>query len=101
MQIADGLITTQDRKTLSALYRHIVDDPYPKSAADTFREAPWQADNIRTPLRRHLIQTAFEVAEEQGIPKRVFLSLDDSLTSKDNGSKHLQAVDWHVDHTKS
>lgn len=101
MQIADGLITTQGSKTLSALYRHIVGDPCPKSAADTFREAPWQADNIRTPLRRHLIQTAFEVAEEQGIPKQVFLSLDDSLTAKDNGSKRLQAVDWHVDHTKS
>ena len=59
MQIADGLITTQGSKTLSALYRHIVGDPCPKLAADTFREAPWQADNIRTPLRRHLIQTAF------------------------------------------
>ena len=101
MQIADGLITTQGSKTLSALYRHIVGDPCPKSTADTFREAPWQADNIRTPLRQHLIQTAFEVAEEQGIPKQVFLSLDDSLTAKDNGSKRLQAVDWHVDHTKS
>lgn len=101
MQIADGLITTQGSKTLSSLYRHIVGNPCPKSAADTFREAPWQADNIRTPLRRQLTQTAFEVAEVQGVAKQVFLSLDDSLTVKDNGSKRLQAVDWHVDHTRS
>jgi len=100
-QIADGLVTTQGSKTLSALYRHIVGDPCPKSAADTFREAPWKADDIRTSLRRHLIQTAFEQAETQGENKQVFLSLDDSLTAKDNGSRRLQAVDWHVDHTQS
>jgi hypothetical protein len=100
-QITDGLVTTQGSKTLSALYRHIVGDPCPKSAADTFREAPWQADDIRIPLRQHLIQTAFETAETQGATKQVFLSLDDSLTAKDNGSKRLQAVDWHVDHTQS
>ena len=56
-------------KTLSALYRHIVGDPCPKSAADTFREAPWQADDIRTPLRRQLIQTAFESTDIQADAK--------------------------------
>ena len=39
-RIANVLITTEGSKTLSALYRHIVDDPCPKAAADTFREAP-------------------------------------------------------------
>jgi hypothetical protein len=83
-QIADGLITTQGNKTLSALYRHIVGDPCPKSTADTFREASWQVDDIRTPLRQHLTQAAFENTETQGLLKEVFLSLDDSLTAKDN-----------------
>ena len=46
VQVADALITTEGSKTLSALYRSIVGDPCPKSAADTFREAPWTADNI-------------------------------------------------------
>ena len=41
-QVADALITTEGSKTLSALYRSIVADPCPKSAADTFREAPGQ-----------------------------------------------------------
>lgn len=99
LQVADGLITTQGSKTLSALYRHIVGDPCPKAAADTFREAPWQADELRVPLREDLVKSAFELAHGQ--PKRVLLSLDDSLTAKDNGSKRLQSVDWHVDHTRS
>jgi hypothetical protein len=30
-----------------------------------------------------------------------FLSLDDSLTDKDNGSQRLQVVDWHFDHAHS
>lgn len=101
MQIADGLITTQGSKTLSALYRHIVGDPCPKAAADTFREAPWQAEAIRVPLREYRVKRAFELAEQQGAPKRVFLSIDDSLTEKDNGSTRLQAVDWHFDQAHS
>ena len=44
-RVADALITTEGSKTLSAVYRHIVDDPCPKAAADTFREAPWSADD--------------------------------------------------------
>jgi hypothetical protein len=55
-QIADGLITTQGSKTLSALYRYIVGDPCPKSAADTFREAPWQADVIRLHRQDHAVR---------------------------------------------
>ena len=49
-QIADSLITIDGDKNLSNLYRHFVGDPCPKSAADTFREAPWLADDIRIPL---------------------------------------------------
>ena len=82
-QIADGLITIEGDKNLSNLYRHFVGDPCPKSAADTFREAPWAADDIRIPLRKHLVKRAFELAEARGVPKRVFLSIDDSFTEKD------------------
>ena len=83
------------------MYRHIVGNPCPKSAADTFREAPWQAKDIRSHLQEFEVRTAFEIAEAVGAPKRVFLSLDDSLTAKDNGSKRLQVVDWYSDHTQS
>ena len=101
-QIADGLITIEGDKNLSNLYRHMVGDPCPKSAADTFREAPWGAEDVRSPLREHLVKTIFKLAEANGDkPKRVFLSLDDSLTEKDRHSKRLESVDWHFDHARS
>jgi hypothetical protein len=101
MQVADALITTEGSKTVSALYRHIVGDPCPKSAADTFREAPWEADEIRLSLRGFLVQSAFDIAEAEGVPRAAFLSLDDSLTDKDNGSHRLQLADWFFDHAHS
>ena len=54
-QIVDGLITIDGDKNLSNLYRHFVANPCPKSAADTFREAPWISNDIRIPLRKHLL----------------------------------------------
>ncbi len=100
-QVADALITTEGSKTLSALYRSIVGDPCPKSAADTFREAPWTADDIRVPLRAHLVELIFKLAEEMGLDKQVFLSLDDSTTDKDKHSERLQMVDWFIDLARS
>jgi hypothetical protein len=40
VRVADALITTEGIKSLSVLYRSVVDDPCSKAAADTFREAP-------------------------------------------------------------
>ena len=100
-QVADALTTTEGSKTLSALYRSIVGDPCPKSAADTFREAPWRADDIRVPLRAHLVELIFKLAEEMGLEKQVFLSLDDSTTDKDKHSERLQLVDWMIDLNRS
>jgi len=97
VQVADTLITTEGSKTLSALYRSIVGDPCPKTAADTFREAPWTAGDIRVPLRTHLVQLLFKLSEEMGLEKQVFLSLDDSITDKDKHSERLQLVDWVID----
>ena len=74
-QIADGLITIDGDKNLSNLYRHFVGDPCPKSAADTFREAPWKADDVRSPLRKQSVTTAFRLAEERDEPQCVFLSI--------------------------
>lgn len=100
-QIADGLITIDGDKNLSNIYRHFVGDPCPKSAADTFRESPWVSDDIHIPLRKHLIKTAFEIAQNRGAAKQVFLSIDDSFTEKDRHSKRLDNVAWHFDHARS
>jgi hypothetical protein len=100
-QVADALITVEGRKTLSALYRTITGNPCPKSAADTFRLAPWQADDLRIPMREKLVQDALVRREATHHKPVIFLSLDDSLTDKDKGSKRLQAVDWHFDHVNA
>jgi hypothetical protein len=101
IQVVDALITSEGSKTLSGLYRNIVGDPCPKAAADTFREAPWEADAVRISLRGFLVQTAFDIAEAEGAPRAAFLSLDDSQTDKDNGSERLQLVDWFFDQAHS
>jgi len=93
VQVTDALITTEGSKTLSILNRSIVGDPCPKAAADTFREAPWTADDIRVPLRTHLVQFLFKLSEEMGLEKQVFLSLDDSITDKDKHAEQLQLGD--------
>jgi hypothetical protein len=100
-QVADALITTEGSKTLSALYRSIVGDPCPKAAADTFREAPWTADDLRVPLRAHLVALVFKMAAAMGLDKHVFLSVDDSTTDKDKHSERLQMVDWCIDLARS
>jgi hypothetical protein len=96
-----GLMVGQGRKTLSDLCRLHVGQPDPKSMADTFRESPWTANMIRSPLRRFLVRTALQLARVAGAEHLVFLSLDDSLTVKGQATRHLQGVDWHHDHTES
>jgi hypothetical protein len=100
-QVADALVTIDGRKTLSSLYRAISGDPCPKAGADTFRVAPWQADDLRIPLREKLVQDALIQREAAHQKPIIFLSLDDGLTDKDKGSKRLQAVDWHFDHVNA
>lgn len=101
LNVMDGLIVGQGRKTLSDLCRLRVEHPDPKAMADTFRESPWTANMIRSPLRRFLVKTIFRLAQALGAEPLVFLSLDDSLTAKHKATRHLQGVDWHHDHTKS
>ena len=93
-QVADALITTEGSKTLSALYRSIVGDPCPKSAADSFREAPWIAEDIRVPLRTHLVGLIFKLAEEMGLKKQVFLSLAARRTAIPPRTSTLSAYKW-------
>ncbi len=53
------------------------------------------------PLRQFLVQQTFDIAEADGAARVAFLNLDSSLTYKDNGSRGLQVVYWHFDHTRS
>jgi hypothetical protein len=101
LNVVDGLVVGEGNKTLSALCRLFVDAPDPKAVADTFRESPWSAEMIRQALRRFLVKSAFMLAQATGVEHLVYLSIDDSLAAKDKATRHLEAVDWHHDHTAS
>lgn len=101
LNVVEGLIVGEGRKTLSALSRLFVREPDPKNLADTFRESPWQAEDIRQPLKRFLVKTAFELAQATRLEHIVYLSIDDSLAVKHKDTRHLEGVDWQHDHTDS
>ena len=101
LNIADTVIVCESpHKTLSRLYDLLVEAPDASNAADCLRISPWQADDLREPLRAFtigdLMQAAGQLADEA-----LWVSIDDSLTAKDKGTTCLQAVDWHHDHTQS
>lgn len=56
---------------------------------------------IRQALRLFLVKSAFKLAQAAGVEHLVYLSIDDSLTVKDQATRHLEAVDWHHDHRES
>lgn len=99
--VADALIVASERrkKTLSALHRYLfapASDEY--ALADSFRQSPWQAEDMRGKLLAFLLPYALGLAEKLKLEKVIFIEFDDSLCEKDPNTKHLQGVDWHHDH---
>ena len=83
--------------TLTTLYDLIVDAPDASNAADFLRISPWEVEDIKEPLKRFVVQDLLHQANGQ----ELWVSIDDSLTAKDKGTRCLEAVDWHHDHSKS
>ena len=101
VRLADALIVSETRhKTIASLYRVIVEAPDPSNGADSLRISPWTADDLRTPLRHFIVQDLVTYAQETN-EWTLYVSLDDSLGEKDKGTRHLEAVAYHHDHTKS
>ncbi len=101
LRIADAAIVCDaPHKTLTTLYDLIVDAAHPANAADCLRISPWTADDLRAPLRAFTIGDLLQFANEME-GEVLFVSIDDSLTEKDKGTRCLEAVDFHHDHTKS
>ena len=101
MRMADALIVSEARhKTIASLYRVIVEAPDPSNGADSLRLSPWTADDLRAPLRHFIVTDLVAYAHETD-KWTLYVSLDDSLGEKDKGTRHLEAVEYHHDHTKS
>ena len=101
IRMADALIVSDTRhKTIAGLYRLIVDAPDASNGADSLRLSPWTTEDLRAPIRHFTVAdcVAYATKTNDGI---LYVSLDDSLGAKDKGTRHLEAVDYHHDHTKS
>ena len=101
IQIVEALLVSQGRKTLSDLYRLWVEKLDPKTAADFFRESPWEAAEVSGPRKRFMVKKFLEIAQKAGIKLEILVSVDDSLGKKGKATRHLQAVDYHHNHTDS
>jgi DDE superfamily endonuclease len=101
LQLADGLLVCDGSKTLAALQRQFLDSTDPSNWADFLRISPWRAEDGRTALRRHQVDWLVAEAQRRGLPKVLYVNLDDSLGKKDKQTAHLEPVDWFHDHNES
>ena len=101
LRIADALIVSEARhKTIAGLYRLMVEAPDPSNGADSLRISPGTAEDLRAPVRHCTVADLVAYAHEAQ-DWTLSVSLDDSLGEKDKGTRHLEAVAYHHDHTKS
>jgi hypothetical protein len=101
LELADGVLVCEDRKTLAGLQRQFLDATDPSNWADFLRISPWSPDLVRASLRRRHLAWLLAESQRRGLPKVLFLNLDDSLGKKDKQTSHLEPVDWFHDHNES
>jgi hypothetical protein len=101
LNMADALLVCEDKKTLAALQRQLVEAPDASNMADFLSISPWQANEVRAALRAHQVSWLIAEAERIGAPKVIYINIDDSLGEKDKDTRHLEPVDWFFDHSES
>lgn len=101
LNMADALLVCEDTKTLAALQRQFVQAPDASNMADFLRISPWRVNSVRDALRQHQISRLLREAKNSNVPQVIYINIDDSLGEKDQATRHIQAVDWHYDHSES
>ena len=101
LRITEGVIVSDaPHKTLARLYDIMVEAPDVSNGADFLRISPWSVEeDLRAPQRIFVVEELKRVSEMTG-DRVLYVSIDDSLTDKDPGTRHLEPVDVHHDHTK-
>jgi len=100
--IVDALLVCDEKKSLSALHRQLVNPPSDVYAVcDCFRDSPWDGAHLRHQAHPYVVHQLVAQAEARGEERVIYLSGDDSLTEKANDTEHLEAVDWYIDHRQS
>ena len=95
--LVDALLVCHGKKTLSNLYRHLAGEPDPKTAADFFRESPWEREDVGQGRKRAMLLTFLGWAQKLGLTT-LLISVDDSTSKKAKTTRHLDAVGFHHDH---
>lgn len=101
LQMVDALLTSNDTKTISGLYRLLKGQPDPKTGADFLRESPWEPQDIGSPRKRFMVTKFLELASALKVSFEIFVGIDDSLGKKGKATKHLDVVDYHHNHNES
>ena len=98
INLVDAMLVCNGKKTLTSnLYRQIAAEPDPKTAADFFRESPWERENVGLARKQAMLLQFLAYAKQLGLAQ-IMVSLDDSTGKKDKATRHLQAVCFHHDH---
>ena len=97
LNLVDAMLVCAGKKTLSNLYRQLSGEPDPKTAADFFRESPWQREDIGQGRKKTMLTKFLELAQRLGLTT-LLVSVDDSTGKKDKATRHLEAVCFHHDH---
>jgi len=100
-RVADALIVCDRRKTLTNLYREYVEEYDPKTAADFFRESPWEAEAVGKSRQAYMLAELVAVSQLLGLDDPIIISVDDSLGEKHKDTRHLEAVAFHHNHLES
>lgn len=101
LQMLDGLLVCERRKTISNLYRQQASRPDPKNGADFFRESPWDAVGMSQQRKQKLLAQMVGMGQTLKLLKVIKVSIDDSLGKKGKATKHLDAVDIQHNHSES
>lgn len=101
LQMLDGLLMCERRKTISNVYRQHVSHPDPKAGADFFRESPWDAAALSQQRKQKMVIELLKIGDQLGLLKEIKVSIDDSLGKKGKATKHLEVVDIQHNHSES
>lgn len=100
-RLIDAQIVAEGKqKTVASLYELIVDAPDASNGCDSLRISPWSAEDVRCRRRIFVVEELTRYSQSSG-ETIIQVSIDDSLGEKDKGTRHLEAVEFHHDHTKS
>ena len=101
LNLADALLVCEESKTLAALQRQFVQAPDASNMADFLRISPWRVHDVRDALRLYQVKRLLAGVAQTDTPPDIYINIDDSLGEKDKATRHIQAVDWHYDHSES